>query len=161
MCLIWKAITHILRKLKLPKIQQMIEGLPKDAGLRSAETSVWEWGPKVSEKRHDCLIYMRHTNTSSFCLFPWHLLQRPTKEKVIPCQWCVGWMQRASIHQVGQLQHYLSHLQLVCVLLFKATYLCMCCIHCIPQYSSISVHLLGTCREVAVLELDSWLLAVL
>lgn len=98
MCLIWKTITHIIRKLKQLKIQQMIEGLPKDAGLRSVETSAWEWGPKVRKKS------MTVSNTSSFCLFPWHLLQRPTEGKVIPCQGCVAWvlMQRAFLCQVWE-----------------------------------------------------------
>jgi len=35
-------ISHIIRKLKQLKIQQMVEGLPKDVGLRSAKMSVWE-----------------------------------------------------------------------------------------------------------------------
>lgn len=147
MCFIWKTITHILRKLKQLKIQQMIEGLPKDAGLRSVEKSAWEWGPKLGEKN------MTASNTSSFCLFPWHLLQRPTEGKVTPCQqWC-SWVpvQRASICQVGQFQHSTHH-RLACVLLFKATYLCTrLCTRCVPRCNSVSVYFLSTRREVAPL----------
>lgn len=148
MCLIWKTITHIIRKLKQLKIQQMIEGLPKDARLRSVETSAWEWGPSVEKS-------MTVSNTSSFCLFPWHLLQRPTEGKVIPCQGCVGWvlMQRAFLCQVWEFQHYLTHTQLACVLLFKATYLCTSLrIHCIPRHCSITMYFLGTCGKAVALD---------
>lgn len=148
MCLIWKTITHIIRKLKQLKIQQMIEGLPKDARLRSAETLAWEWGPSAEKS-------MTVSNTSSFCHLPWHLLQRPTEGKVTPCQRCVGWVlvQRASLCQIWEFQHYFAHPQPACGLLFKATYLCTgLCIHCMPRYSSIPVYFLGTCREVAALD---------
>lgn len=105
--------------------------------------------PKSAEKKkHDCLKYQQ--------LLPFSLASSPkTEEKVIPCQWCVGWVlvQRAPVHQIWQFQHYFTHLQLACVLPFKATYLCTClCTHCIPRYSSVSVYFLGTHREVAPLD---------
>lgn len=106
--------------------------------------------PKSVEKKQDCLKYQQ--------LLPFSLASSPkTEGKVIPCQWCVGWMLvwRASIHQIWQFQHYFTHPQLACALLFKTTYLCICLrMHYIPRYSSVSVYFLGPCREVAPLGLE-------
>lgn len=113
------------------------------------------------KKKHDCLKYQQ--------LLPFSLASSPkTEEKVIPCQWCVGWVlvQIAPVHQIWQFQHYFTHPQLACVLLFKATYLCTClCTHCIPRYSSVSLFPRYTQGSSSIrpgaAEPDWWLLAVL
>ena len=148
MCLIWKTIAHILRKLKQLKIQQMIEGLPKDAGLRSAETSPWEWGPKVWEKKHDSQI----PTASAF--FPGIFskdLQKGRSSRgsgtLVGC-----WCKELPFAKLGSFRTTLlifSWLMFCCSRLL----ICAClCIHCIPRYSSVSVYFLGTCREVAPLD---------
>lgn len=90
------------------------------------------------------------SNTSSFCLFPWNLLQRPTEEKVIPCQPCVRWVLVLPFAKLGRFSTTFLNLSWL-FLLFQAPCLCthLCGASCLGLVAHLLMCLLGTCREGA------------
>lgn len=128
----------------------MIEGLLRDAGPRSAETSAWEWGPKVWGEN---ALMFQIPLPSTF--FPGIFSQDIQRDRTSQ----VKELQRTSIYQIGKFQAYFSHPQMTCALLPKATsQYPSWCTHCRPWWIKHLCLCPRACREGARWdqELQSW-----